>query len=163
MKDTRFEVCVERMNRIQIFAGCMVVILVAYGLSALLENTAGIVIKGEIILLLLIVLICFLLTKGERFFPATETLEIEFGEESVTFIRGKKEKIILYKDIKEVEKMMIINRYHSDKGYYRVKIKTKGLAYAMYSGEDSNERLDFTEVGLSGVYGEFQKRGIKCC
>lgn len=163
MEDKKFEVCVERMNRIQIFAVCMVVILVAYGLSALLENTAGIVIKGEIILLFLIVLICFLLTKYERFFPATETLEIEFGEESVTFIRGKKKKIILYRDIKEVEKMMIINRYHSDKGYYRVKIKAKGCTYAMYSGEDSNAKLDFAEVGLSKIYVEFQQRGIKCC
>ena len=73
-EEKRFEVCVQRMNRIQTFAVCMVVILVAYGLSALLENTAGIVIKGEIILLLLVVLICFLLTKYERFFPATERL-----------------------------------------------------------------------------------------
>ena len=59
--------------------------------------------------------------------------------------------------------MMIINRYHSDKGYYRVKIKAKGCTYAMYSGEDSNARLDFAEVGLSKIYAEFQKRDVKCC
>jgi len=163
MEDKKFEVCVERMNRIQIFGVCMTIILLAYGISTLLEDKVGIVIKGEIILLLLIVLICFLLTKYERFFPETETLKIEFGEKSVTLIRGKKKKIILYRDIKEVEKMMIINRYHSDKGYYRVKIKTKRYAYAIYSGEDSNERLDFSAVGLSRIYAEFQQRGIKCC
>ena len=95
MEGKRFEVCVQRMNRIQTFAVCMVVILVAYGLSALLENTAGIVIKGEIILLLLIVLICFLLTKYERFFPATERLVARFSKDEVTFIKGKDKKGIL--------------------------------------------------------------------
>ena len=162
-EEKRFEVCVQRVNRIQTFAVCMVVILVAYGLSALLENTAGIVIKGEIILLLLVVLICFLLTKYERFFPATEQLAAQFSKDEVTFIKGRKIRRISYKDIKEVEKMMIINRYHSDKGYYRVKIKAKGCTYAMYSGEDSNARLDFAEVGLSKIYAEFQNRDVKCC
>ena len=32
-------------------------------------------------------------------------------------------------DIKEVEKMMLINRYHVEKGYYRIKIKTKKGSY----------------------------------
>lgn len=68
-----------------------------------------------------------------------------------------------YDQIREVEKMMIINRYHSEKGYYRVKIKAKGCMYTMYSGEDSNEKLDFSEVGLSKIYAEFQNRGMKCC
>ena len=163
MEEKRFEVCVERMNRIQTFAVCMVVILVAYGLSALLENTAGIVIKGEIILLLLVVLICFLLTKYERFFPATEQLAAQFSKDEVTFIKGRKIRRVSYKDIKEVEKMMIINRYHIEKGYYRVKVKTKGGSYAMYSGEESSKELDFGETDVSKVYYEFLKRGIKCC
>lgn len=163
MKDTRFQICVERMNRIQTFLTCMVIILTAYGISVLLKRTFRIQIKREVILLLLIVGMCFLLTKFERLFPATEILEVEFGEENVTFIRGKKKRSIFYRDIKEVVKMMIINRYYSDKGYYRVKIKTKRRAHVMYSGEDSNERLDFTEVGLSKIYLEFQNRGVKCC
>ena len=163
IEEKRFEVYVQRMNRIQTFLVCMAIILLAYGISALLKDTAGIAIKGEIILLLLIVLICFLLTKYERFFPATECMVAQFSKDEVTFIKGRKTKRISYKDIKEVEKMMIINRYHSDKGYYRVKIKAKGCTYAMYSGEDSNARLDFAEVGLSKIYAEFQQRGIKCC
>ena len=76
MEDKKFEVCVERMNRMEIFVACMAVILSAYGMSVLLENVAGIQIKGEIILLLLIVTMCFALTKFEKFFPATEMLEV---------------------------------------------------------------------------------------
>lgn len=163
MEDKKIEVCVERMNRMEIFVACMAVILSAYGMSALLENVAGIQIKGEIILLLLIVTMCFALTKYEKFFPSTEMLEVRFDGDGVTFIRGKKTRKIPYKDIKEVQKMMIINRYHSDKGYYRVKIKAKGYSYAIYSGEDSNTRLDFAEVGLSKIYAEFQKHDVKCC
>ena len=163
MEDKKFEVCVERMNRMEIFVACMAVILSAYGMSVLLENVAGIQIKGEIMLLLLIVTMCFVLTKFEKFFPATEMLEARFDGDDVTFIRGKKTRKIPYKDIKEVQKMMIINRYYSDKGYYRAKIKAKGCTYAMYSGEDSNARLDFAEVGLGKIYAEFQSRGVKCC
>ncbi|MBE5880373.1 MAG: hypothetical protein E7288_10440 [Lachnospiraceae bacterium] len=163
MEDKKFEVCVERMNRIQTFFVCMVVILVAYGISAFLERVAGIKVKGEIILLFLVAIICFLLAKFEKFFPTTEILEVVFDADQVTFIRRKRKRSIFYRDIKEVEKMMIINRYHSDKGYYRVKIKAKGCTYAMYSGEDSNARLDFAEVGLSKIYAEFQNRDVKCC
>ena len=163
MEDKRFEVCVERMNRIEIFLVCMAVILAAYGIGAFLERVAGITVKGEIILLFLVAIICFLLTKFEKFFHTTEILQVVFGADKVTLIRGKRKRSIFYSNIKEVEKMMIINRYHSDKGYYRVKIKAKGYSYAMYSGEDSNVRLDFAEVGLSKIYAEFQSRGVKCC
>ena len=163
MKEKRFEICVERMNRIEIFLVCMAVILAAYGISAFLKRVAGITVKGEIILLFLVAVICFLLTKFEKFFPTTEILQVVFGADKVTFIRGKRKRSIFYSNMKEVEKMMIINRYHSDKGYYRVKIKTKGCTYAMYSGEDTNARFDFSEVGLSKIYTEFQNRGVKCC
>ena len=163
MKEKRFEICVERMNRIQIFLVCMAVILAAYGISAFLERVAGITVKGEIILLFLVAIICFLLTKFEKFFHTTEILQVVFGADKVTLIRGKRKRSIFYSNIKEVEKMMIINRYHSDKGYYRVKIKAKGCTYAMYSGEDTNARFDFSEVGLSKIYTEFQNRGVKCC
>ena len=42
-------------------------------------------------------------------------------------------------------------------------LEEKGGTYAMYSGENSNENLDFVEVGLSKIYAEFQKCGVKCC
>ena len=58
---------------------------------------------------------------------------------------------------------MVINRFHEEKGYYRVKIKTKKWSYAMYSGEDSRKQLDFSQTGISRGYYEFQNRGIKCC
>ena len=163
MDKKRFEICVERMNRIQICLVCLAVILGAYEISALWENTIGIKVKGEVVLLLFFWGICILSKKLEGWFPSTEMLEAVFGEDKVIFARGKKKRDIYYKDIKEVEKTMIINRYHLEKGYYRVKIKTSGMAYTIYSGEDTGKCLDFAEVGVAEVYHEFQVRGIKCC
>ena len=90
-------------------------------------------------------------------------MEAVFGGEAVKFKKGRNVRFISYTDIREVEKMMIINRFHSEKGYYRVKIKTMGRSYALYSGEDSNKNLDFDETELSKIYFEFMKRGVKCC
>jgi len=163
MQDKSYQIIVEKLNRLQIFAICMITILGAYGLSTIIEQKTGVIIKGEIILLMIIVVACVVLTKFERFFPSTEQLEVTFCKDVVLFQRSRKKRAIEYTDIREVEKMMIINRYHSEKGYYRVKVKTKGNAYVMYSGERSDLQLEFEETGISKVYFEFQKRGVKCC
>lgn len=163
MEDKTLKAIVERMNRIQTFIVCMSVILMAYGLSVLLENAAGIKVRGEIILLVLVGIICFALAKFERYFPMTEILDANFTEEEVTFRRGHRERKIRYQDIREVEKMMIINRYQSEKGYYRVKVKLRSGCYMMYSGEEKGRNLDFSEVEISNIYTEFGRRGVKCC
>ena len=96
-------------------------------------------------------------------FSITVELEVEFEEDAVVFGRGRRERKITYAEIREVEKMMIINRYHSEKGYYRVKVKTRGRSYALYSGEESSKELDFDETDVSKIYYEFKRRRIKCC
>lgn len=58
---------------------------------------------------------------------------------------------------------MVINRFHMEKGYYRVKVKKPGIAYTLYSGGSGNKQLDFEETELSKVYFEFKNRGVKCC
>jgi len=163
MEVIRYKVKVERFNRLQTFLFICAITWLAYGISYVIEKIFGVEVPGEAVLVVLLVLLCVLMTKWERYFPLTIELDVEFGEDEVIFQQGNVKRKIAYDQIREVEKMMIINRYHSEKGYYRVKIKAKGCIYTMYSGEDSNEKLDFSEVGLSKIYAEFQNRGMKCC
>ena len=135
----------------------------SYGISYVIEKILGIEVPGEAVLLVLLVLLCVLMTKCERYFPLTIELDVEFGEDEVIFQQGNVRRKITYAQIREVEKMMIINRYHSEKGYYRVKVKTKGRSYVMYSGEEAAKELNFEETDISKVYHEFKRRGIKCC
>ena len=128
--------------------------------GANIEKIFGMIVRGEVILLMLL---CVVMSKWEHCFPSTLELDVEFTEEEVLFQKGKVKRKIAYSQIREVEKIMIINRYHSEKGYYRVKVKTKGMSYAMYSGEESTKALDFSETDVSKVYYEFKRRGIKCC
>ncbi len=163
MEDVQYKVKVERFNRLQTFLLICGVMWLAYGISYGIESAFGIVVRGEMVLLVLLVLLCVLMTKWEQYFPTTIELEVEFKKDAVLFQKGRKERKITYADIREVEKMMIINRYHSEKGYYRVKVKTRGRSYAMYSGEESSKELDFDETDVSRIYYEFKRRGIKCC
>lgn len=58
---------------------------------------------------------------------------------------------------------MIINRMYTDKGKYRVVIRCKGRNYVVYSGENSDLKLDFEQTEISKIYYEFKNRGIMCC
>ena len=110
--------------------------------------------------LILLVLVAFLL---DKFVDFKEVMTIIFQEEQVILRRKNKERIILYSDIKKVVKYMIINRIYHDKGKYRVVIKCKGRNYVIYSGEDSELKLDFEQTEVSNIYSEFKSRGIMCC
>jgi len=163
MGEKYYKVRVERLNRLQTFLLICGLMGFAYSISYAIETTFGVIVRGELVLLVLLVLLCLIMTKWGAYFPTTIELEVEFKKDAVVFRKGWRERKIVYTDIREVEKMMIINRYHIEKGYYRVKVKTKGGSYAMYSGEESSKELDFGETDVSKVYYEFLKRGIKCC
>lgn len=163
MENIGYKIKVERFNRLEIFLLICSISWLAYGISYGVEENWGIIVRGEAILLALLVLVCVIMIKLESYFPLVIELDVEFGTEEVTFQRGKIKRKLVYKKICEVEKMMIINRYHSEKGYYRVKVKTKGRPYVIYSGEESTKALDFDETDVSKVYYEFKRRGVKCC
>lgn len=99
----------------------------------------------------------------DRFLDFQEVLTATFKEDHVILKRGKKERMIPYHKIKNVVKYMIINRTYQDKGYYRVVIRCKGRNYVMYSGENSDLKLDFEQTEVSKIYFEFKHRGIMCC
>ena len=160
MEDKVYTILAEKMNRIQTFLFIMLIVIGSYSISTFLDNR-GIRINENIILILFVIVICILAAKFKWFSP--EYVDVIFQEKKVIFRKQNRKKDIFYDDIKEVEKMMVINRYHVEKGYYRIKIKTKKGSYAVYSGEDSDKQLDFLQTDISRIYLEFQKRGIKCC
>lgn len=163
MEDKIYRVLVEKFNRVQI---CVTGIVICFGtnwLATFLESGLGIKIRGQILMLAVFALCCFLLTKYEKYFLMVEELRVTFRENTVEFKRAKTERTIRYSDITEVEKIMVISHYHSEKGYYRIKVKNKGRTYTIYSGEDQSKQLDFEEIDLSKIYDEFKSRGVKCC
>ena len=92
------------------------------------------------------------------------TLNFEFYDEYVLLKNSKSIRKICYSDIREVEKIMVINRMNIDKGYYRVKIKCKRKNYVVYSTSDEHrQQLDFEDTGISELYFELKRRGVKCC
>ncbi len=96
-----------------------------------------------------------------------DSLILEYWNRNNTKIRRRAE--IPYSRIKEVGKIMIIDRFHDEKGYYKVFIKQKQgwrkyLKYVLRSPEEEYEKhLDFDASSLASFYRECKQRGIKCC
>lgn len=105
------------------------------------------------------------IVKLEHYLPNdTQILQSEFYDEYVLLKKSKSIRKIYYSDIREVEKIMVINRMNIDKGYYRVKIKCKRKNYVVYSTSDEHrQQLDFEDTGISELYFELKRRGVKCC
>lgn len=109
------------------------------------------------------IFICFVAWLMDKFLKFEEILTATFYDDYVVLKRGKRERIIPYHKIKKVVKYMIINRMYPDKGKYRMVIRCKGRNYVIYSGENSNLKLDFELTEISKIYYEFKHRGIYCC
>lgn len=87
-----------------------------------------------------------------------------FGEKELILEYAKKRKVIPYADIKEVGKEMVLTQYASEKGNYKVKIKTKKQSYRFLTPADEYEKhLDFEDTKLAEFYYEFRRHGVKCC
>lgn len=100
----------------------------------------------------------------EKYAKKTRTLEVEFQEAQVVFGIGGKVKVLLYKEIIEVQKIMKITRFISEKGYYRVRVKTKRGSICFYTlPEEYEKHLDFEKTELAAVYNGFREHGVKCC
>ncbi|MDO4166983.1 MAG: hypothetical protein Q4D32_06235 [Eubacteriales bacterium] len=101
----------------------------------------------------------------ERFYGATKQLVASFDEDSVTLRKGQKEWRIPYQEIKEVVKVMAVNRFFDEKGCYRVTIKRKRRRAITFwtTDQEYREHMDFEETQLYSLYVELRSRGVKCC
>lgn len=100
----------------------------------------------------------------EKYTQNTRQLNAEFQVDRVVLTINGKAKILLYEDIIEVQKTMKITRYNTEKGSYRIKVKTKRGSYRFYTpSEDYEMHLNFEETELASLYKTFGEYGIKCC
>lgn len=72
MEDRVYKVTVERLNRLQMILLLWGLLFGAYGISWMLETKLGIVVSGEWIMLVMLVALCFCITKLEHIFPSVE-------------------------------------------------------------------------------------------
>ena len=165
MEDKQITIKVDKTNKLLVVL-LLLAILVS---SAIIGGFIGYLFKlgetlSEIITIIVIILISLSSLKIFSKILKEQTLDAEFKKEYVVLKKNISNRIIYYRDIIEVQKIMVVDEFYDEKGYYRVKIKCKGRNYTAYSTNDEYyKHLDFEEVELSKIYYEFKNRGVKCC
>ncbi len=164
IENKKFTINVEKTNKLILVVIFLLAFIGAYGTSVVAHELFGMDDVLEIIFPIGMLLSCFIILKLDKYIPHNQTIEVHFREDSVSIFKGTKEYIVQYKDIVEVQKIMVIHQYNDDKGYYRVKIKCKGRNRVFYSTQEEYvNKVDFEQTEISKMYFEFKARGIKCC
>jgi len=158
-----YKAIVEKTYRLFIIASMCLILHISVTVSNEIQTIYPNIDVGFWGPVLAFLLICFVIWLMDKFLKFEEVLTATFYDDHIVLKRGKKERIIPYHKIKKVVKYMIINRMYTDKGKYRVVIRCKGRNYVIYSGEDSQLKLDFEQTEISKIYYEFKNRGIMCC
>uniref|UniRef100_UPI0040577AEA hypothetical protein n=1 Tax=Agathobacter sp. TaxID=2021311 RepID=UPI0040577AEA len=163
MEHKEIKAIVDKKYKLSVIIGLLIIFYIAVAVSSELQciyPNLNIDFWMPLLALLLIIVFGALL---DKFVDFKEILTVDFYENEVVLKRGKCVRSIPYAKMKKVVKYMIINRTYQDKGKYRIIIKCSGRNYVMYSGEDSDLKLDFEATEISKVYFELKRRGIMCC
>lgn len=165
IENKKLTINVEKTNKLILGIIFLFAFIGAYGVSFVVQTLFAMNdIPEDIIFPVGMLLSCFIILKLDRYIPHNQTIEVNFREESVLISKGTKEHVIQYKDIVEVQKIMVVNHYNDDKGNCRVKIKCKGRNQVFYSTqEEYANKVDFEQTEISKMYFEFKARGVKCC
>lgn len=158
-----YNALVEKTYRILIIAGFCLIFQISIAISTEIQNIYTNFDVGFWMPAFTLIFILFAGWLMNKFLKFEEILTATFYDDHIVLKRGKKERKIPYHKIKKVVKYMIINRMYPDKGKYRMVICCKGRNYVVYSGEDSQLKLDFEQTEISKIYYEFKNRGIMCC
>ena len=95
-----------------------------------------------------------------------QELGVMLEEDFVRLEQGRWRWVVPYREIVEVGKIMVINnRFYTEKGKYRIKIKRKGHRALVFlsTWEEYNKHLDFEDTELSRLYYGLKGHGVKCC
>ena len=158
-----YKAIVEKTYRILIIAGMCLILYISVAVSDEVQTIYPNIDVGFWGPVVAFILILFAVWLMDKFLKFEEVLTAVFYDDYVVLKRGTHARTIPYNKIKKVVKYMIINRMYTDKGKYRVVIRCKGRNYVIYSGEDSELKLDFEQTEISKIYYEFRNRGIMCC
>lgn len=158
-----YKAIVEKTYTLLIIAGFCAIFQISIAVSSEIQNNFSNFDVSFWMPLLALILIIFMGWLMNKYLKFEEILTATFYDDYIVLKRGKRNRVIPYHKIKKVVKYMIINRMYTDKGKYRVVIRCKGRNYVMYSGENSDLKLDFEQIEISKIYYEFKHRGIMCC
>ncbi|MBR5316855.1 MAG: hypothetical protein IKU39_03070 [Lachnospiraceae bacterium] len=163
MEQKEIKAIVDKEYKLLVISGLLAVFYISVAVASELQGIyPSLNVDFWMPLFALVLLILFAVVL-DKFVDFKEELTVNFYDDEVILRRGKKVRCIPYKKMKMAEKSMIINRTYQDKGKYRVIIKCREKNCVMYSGEDSDLKLDFEATEISKVYFELKRRGIKCC
>lgn len=101
----------------------------------------------------------------EKKYGLEQQLLVTFGEEQCVLQKGRREWSVPYQEITSVVKVMAFTRIHREKGAYRVTIKRKGHRSITFwtTDQEYQERRDFEDTQLYGLYLGMKSHGVKCC
>lgn len=101
----------------------------------------------------------------DRKYGVTQQLLVTFEENRCVLRKGRREWRVPYQEIKEVVKVMVINRSFDEKGAYQVTIKRKGRGAITFwtTDQEYQEHRDFEDTQLYELYLGLKSHGVKCC
>lgn len=151
-----------------ILIGCFVVQFLLYSLL----DYAGVIRGGwmedsmpGIALVVSVLVLCVYSCVRDQRTHGTMKLEISFGETEFRITVREKTAQIPYTAVAEVRKWMVVDRFHSEKGCYRVRILCHGRSDLTFetTQEEYEAQADFEQTGLAVFYRACQEAGLKCC
>ena len=119
----------------------------------------------EIALVISVIIVCVYYYIREKRTNGVMCLEVSFLSDNVNILINGREYTVKYDEIAEVDKMMVIDRIHDEKGCYRMKIKCHGRSNIEFetTAQEYEKHLDFEDTELFIFYDACKRAGIKCC
>ncbi len=119
----------------------------------------------EIAIVISVVIVCLYYHIREKRTNGVMQLDISFLNDAVRILANDSEYIVKYDEITQINKMMVIDRVHGEKGCYRIKIKCHGRSSLEFetTRQEYEKHLDFEDTELFIFYDACKKAGLKCC
>lgn len=151
-----------------LFIACFAAQFLIYAVTQRIFNVQNYYVEEylpEAAFIIALLVVCIYYYIVDRRTNGVMQMTIHFLDTSMEIcIKGKKS-IVKYNDIVEVSKIMVIDRIHTEKGCYRMKIKCHGRTSLEFetTEQEYDKHLDFEETELYVFYNACRKNGLKCC
>ena len=168
VKDSVFPTKRGGLHAVLLFLGCFGLQFIVYGLLAQGGVFSGNKMESylpEIAVASSLLLVCLYYFMRERRTGGVMQITVHFWSDCMKFVINDKNDTVAYDQICEVCKIMVIDRVHDKKGYYRLKIKCRDRGNLEFetTEQEYEAHLDFEETGLFALYSACRQAGLKCC
>lgn len=168
VNDSVFPTKRGRLHAVLLFLGCYGLQFIVYGLLIQVGVFSGSKMESylpEIAVVSSVLLVCLYYFIREKRTGGVMQITVHFGSDSMIFVINDTNNTVAYDQICEVCKIMVIDRVHDKKGYYRLKIKCRDRGNLEFdtTEQEYEAHLDFEETGLFVLYSACRQAGLKCC